>query len=116
MSELADSNISVVNDVFIKQIKFGKAGLMSRTHAHLYDHQTLLASGRVALYVEGDLTTHSYQAPAILVVKAGLVHTFESLEPDTVLYCIHAMKGGDTIDEAEPLVHGIANTALSGLM
>ena len=115
MSELADSNISVVNDVFIKQIHFREAGWVTRSHVHTYDHQTLLAAGTVRMRVEGDPIVRVAVAPQILMVKAGLVHEFESLEPDTVLYCIHAIKGGDTIDEAEPLVQGQSNAELRAL-
>lgn len=114
MSELADTNISVVHDVFIKQLTFREAGQVMRSHVHCYDHQTLLAAGRIAMHVEGEETT-IHDAPTILVVKAGLTHEFLSLQPNTVLYCIHAIKEGDTIDEAEPLVVGMANTDLRGL-
>lgn len=107
MSELAEANISVVNDVFIKQITFRESGQVMKSHVHCYDHQTLLASGRIAMHVDGETTIRD--APAILVVKAGLTHEFMGLLPNTILYCIHAIKGGEMIDEAEPLVVGMAN-------
>ena len=30
-----------------------------------------------------------YQAPAVLPIKAGVWHTFQPLEDDTLIYCIH---------------------------
>lgn len=114
MSELADTNLSVVNDVFIKQITFRESGQVMRSHVHCYDHQTLLASGRVAMHVEGQ-GTEIHQAPKILVVKAGVTHEFLSLEPKTVLFCIHKITGGETIDGADPLVVGMANADLRAL-
>jgi quercetin dioxygenase-like cupin family protein len=113
MSELADSNISIVNDVFIKQMVFRKAGDRVMTHAHVYDHQSLLATGRLKLTVDG--AASYWQAPSILVIQQGKYHEMEALEDHTVAYCIHAIKGADHIDEAEPLVIGLPNTALSQL-
>lgn len=116
MSELGESNISIVNDVFIKQIHFRDVGYITKSHIHCHDHQTLLANGKIKVTIEGLEEPEIYTAPSILFVKAGLVHAFESLEPNTVLYCIHAIKGGETVDEAEPLVVGIENNALAGLV
>ncbi len=106
MSELSDVNISVVNDVFIKQIVFPYVGYTMMTHAHVYDHQTLLASGAVHIMVEG-IGQH-YTAPAILVIQAGKHHSIQSTAEGTVSYCIHAIKDG-------PLVQGIANDDLYDL-
>jgi quercetin dioxygenase-like cupin family protein len=113
MSELAEPNISIVNDAFIKQMVFRKAGDRVMTHAHVYDHQSLLATGRLKLTIDGE---ESYwQAPSILVIQAGKYHLMEALDDQTVAYCIHAIKGADHIDDAEPLVMGLPNTALSQL-
>jgi quercetin dioxygenase-like cupin family protein len=113
MSELAESNISVVNDVFIKQITFRKAGDTTVTHAHVYDHQSLLAVGRCKVTVDGEVSF--WQAPSILVIQAGKHHQIEALEDGTVAYCIHAIKGAESIDEADPLVMGLSNRELSQL-
>jgi quercetin dioxygenase-like cupin family protein len=106
MSELAESNISVVNNVFIKQLFFALAGQQAITHAHVYDHQTLLAVGALRLTVDGVAT--EYQAPAILVIAAGKHHGMTALVDGTVAYCIHAMND-------EPLVMGIENDQLTQL-
>ena len=113
MSELADCNISLVNDVFIKQMIFKDKGDLAVTHAHVYDHQTLLSVG--ALKVTVDEVPTIYLAPTIIVIQAGKYHCLEALEPGTVAYCIHRLKGSDCVDEAESLVVGLPNTALQGL-
>ena len=113
MSELADVNLSLVNDVFIKEMVFREKGWKALSHAHIYDHQTLLASGALRVTVDGE--ARDYRAPKIIVVQAGKYHMMESLEPNTVAYCIHAVKGGASIDEAEPLVEGTPNAALPSL-
>ena len=106
MSELADSNISCVNNVFIKQMVFRKAGQIAVTHAHTYDHQTLVATGALRVIVNGHVT--EYRAPAIIIIAAGQHHGLEALVDQTVAYCIHAMTD-------EPLVQGIENDALHSL-
>jgi len=113
MSELAESNISIVHDVFIKQIIFRKAGWIMQTHAHCYDHQTLVAAGRIRMTVDGLSTDH--EAPTILTITAGCVHHLESLVDHTVAYCIHAIKNGETVDTADALVQGIDNADLHHL-
>ncbi len=107
MSELAESNISLVEGVFIKQMHFRDKGWVAVTHAHVYDHQTLLSSGALRVTVDGLVL--DYHAPTIIVIAAGKHHALESLEANTVAYCIHAMT-----DNA-PLVHGIANDDLRQL-
>jgi quercetin dioxygenase-like cupin family protein len=113
MSELAESNISLVNDVFIKEMVFVKKGWIAQTHAHVYDHQTLLAAGALRVTVDG--VSEEWRAPKVLIIAAGKLHRLEALEDGTVAYCVHAVKGGDTIDEAEPLVQGQENVALTNL-
>jgi len=113
MSELAESNISVVNDVFIKQMFFKEKGDTALTHAHVYDHQTLLSVGSLNVTVDG--VSMIYTAPAIVVIQAGKHHMLEALEAGTVAYCIHAVNGSADIDDAQPLVQGCANTELCDL-
>lgn len=62
-------------------------------HTHPFDHLSLLASGRVIVYVDGVGTVHD--APKCLTVKAGAVHEVEALE-DSTWFCIHAT------DETDP--------------
>ena len=107
MSDLADSNISVVNNVFVKQMVFVSAGQRAITHAHVYDHQMLLAAGSMTLIV--DDIRRDYCAPAILLILAGKHHGIQALEDGTVAYCIHAMTNGETLDEADPIVVGAEN-------
>ena len=113
MSELADVNISLVNDVFIKSIHFTEKGWIARTHAHVYDHQTLLAAGMLRVTVEEE--EHVYTAPHIIVVKAGKHHMLEALEDNTLAYCIHAIKGGTCVDDAGSLVIDKQNSELTNL-
>lgn len=106
MSEFCDVNVSLVSNVWIKQMCFRRAGWIARTHSHRFDHQTLLAVGSLRVTVNGTVTDH--HAPAILVIQAGAVHLLESLVDGTVAYCIHALT-------EDSLVEGIENEDLHSL-
>lgn len=107
MSEFADVNLSQVDGVWIKQMHFREAGWIAQTHAHTFDHQTLLTAGRLRVTVGDDVA--EYQAPMILVIQAGAPHRLEALEDNTLAYCIHKLHDG------VPVVEGIENDALTAL-
>lgn len=112
MSELADTNISIVNGVFIKSMVFTR-GQVVLTHKHNYDHQTLLAVGKLRVSIAEKSII--YTAPTIIVIEAGKAHFLEGLADQTVAYCIHAVTGSDDVDEADPLVQGRSNASLAHL-
>lgn len=74
--------------IFIKQMLLKEAGTLIPQHAHAYDHTSMLAKGRVRAWV-GDELMGEFEAPAPIFIKARVKHTFLSLEPDTLIYCIH---------------------------
>jgi len=57
------------------------------SHAHTYDHFSILAKGDVTVEVEGVRT--EYKAPACINISAGQHHTITAHE-DSVWFCIHA--------------------------
>jgi hypothetical protein len=89
-----------VDGVFIKQMFLAELGTMVPQHAHVYDHTTMLAVGSVRIWVEGEFMG-DFRAPQPLFIKAKAKHTFQSLEPNTLLYCIHRSRGGAIAIHAE---------------
>ncbi len=57
-------------------------------HTHTYDHLSMLAKGSVVVWA-GDVTLGVFRAPAGITIRAGVKHLFQSLEDDTVIYCVH---------------------------
>jgi 3-dehydroquinate synthase class II len=45
-----------------------------------------------------------FKAPVPIHIKAGIKHTFLSLEPNTIVYCIHAT-GGDEVEVLDEHTH-----------
>lgn len=83
--------------LYAKEMRVPK-GYEVGTHAHEYDHLSLLAQGKVIVRTD-DSTAH-YTAPACIEIKAGIHHCIYAVE-DTVWYCIHATDCADpeTVDE-----------------
>lgn len=79
------------------------AGLVLTQHVHPYDHLSILASGRVLLDVDGDIS--EINAPACLTIAAGKRHAVTALT-EVVWFCVHAT------DDTDPLT--VDATILSG--
>ena len=80
--------------VYAKQM-FMPKGYVAYSHAHNYNHLSILAKGRVI--VKTDDYNKEYVAPACLTIEANIHHQIESLE-DCVWFCIHAT---DETDESK---------------
>jgi dTDP-4-dehydrorhamnose 3,5-epimerase-like enzyme len=92
-----ESRISLVANTWVKQMNFVKAGDVNDGHKHIFDHQTLLAKGKVKVTVNGK--TSEFTAPTIIFIRAGFEHEIQALEDDTVCYCIHAIRDGERVED-----------------
>jgi len=90
-------HISCVSNVFIKQMRFIKAGDIEQGHSHCFDHLTLLASGKLRLTALGQST--DFVAPHHIFIKAGVEHELMALEDETVVHCIHAIRDGERVED-----------------
>lgn len=92
--------ISCVSNVFIKQMHFQFAGDKEEGHSHLFDHLTLLASGKIKLTALGK--SSEFTAPQHIFIKAGVIHELEALEDNTVVHCIHGIREKGCEDIVDP--------------
>lgn len=83
--------------VYARQMRL-PSGHFAVTHAHEYDHLSILASGRVLVEVDGLIT--DLVAPACIEIKAGKNHRITAMQ-DSTWFCIHATDETDVerIDE-----------------
>lgn len=79
---------TTVDRVFIKQMLIAKAGSFVPQHAHKYDHTSMLATGAVRVWRDG-VFDGDRQAPEPIFIAAGVKHTFQALEDNTLIFCIH---------------------------
>ena len=78
--------------VYAKEQKLAK-GYMVETHAHKYDHLSIMSGGPVEVECNGESTL--YVGCACITIKAGVKHKITALG-DSVWFCIHAT------DETDP--------------
>jgi quercetin dioxygenase-like cupin family protein len=90
-------SIGCVSNMYTRMMVFAKAGDIEVGHSHQFDHMTLLASGRVRI-TTGD-AEKVFSAPNIVYIKKDVVHQLEALEPNTVVFCIHALRDGGRVED-----------------
>lgn len=91
------TDLKLVDNVFVKMHRFINAGDTHEGHAHVFDHITLLATGKVLM--KHDNGQQEFTAPHLIVTPKGITHQFTALEPNTVFCCIHAIRDGSTVDD-----------------
>lgn len=91
-----DTKITAIKNLWIRQMSFKDVGDKNEGHTHNYDHITLLAHGSVNVNVEGNVT--KYQAPQMIFVAKGKRHFLEATEPNTIAYCVHALRNAESED------------------
>ena len=83
--------------VYAKQMMI-PAGYIVGSHAHKYDHLSVLASGDVTVEVDG--VAKDYTGPACIEIKAGKEHKVLA-KTNAVWFCIHATEAtcADEVDD-----------------
>lgn len=98
--DLPEVEFAMADGIFIKQMAMDRAGIIVPQHAHSYDHVSMLAAGSVRLWRDGELVG-DFIAPMPIHISAGTKHKFMSLEPGTVVYCIHRIDRTGQVEIAE---------------
>lgn len=88
--------------VYAKQMHL-PAGGYAETHAHCYDHMSILVSGDVQVELDGEVS--EYSAPAVVHIRAGKKHRILGLTP-SVWFCVHATEETDSEKVDEVLIKG----------
>lgn len=86
------------NGIFIKEMDIAEAGTIIPQHSHAYEHVSYVAQG--AVLFDG----REYVAPCAIRVPAHKKHTFQALQDDTLVLCIHA--GTPIVVDEHQLVGG----------
>lgn len=92
--------VSEADGVHVAQIHIPAEGTYVPQHSHVYDHTTMLAVGKVRIWVEGDLVG-DFEAPRAIKIPAEKKHTFLSLTDGVVFYCIHNISRTGQVQELE---------------
>jgi len=96
--------ISCLSNVYVRRMFFKEKGIIELGHRHPYSHASLVASGSVSVQVYDDENKKLfdpvvYKAPAMIMIEKDVAHQLESLEDETTVCCIHALR-----DETETII------------
>lgn len=81
---------------YFRTVHLRKTGDRVPQHAHDYNHATLVSSGSVLAFANGESLGY-YGAGRAISIKAGMVHEFEAQEDDTRLTCVHDIASAESI-------------------
>ena len=95
--KVPEVRLGCVANLFSRQMHFKHVGDVEQGHTHPFDHLTLLASGRLQVTVGGKVS--EFTAPHMIYIKKDTMHELVALEPNTVAYCIHALRIGEDVDD-----------------
>lgn len=89
------------HNVYVKQMTYPDANSTYHGHHHDYDHITLIAAGKVKVKFKAipemniPEETKEYSAVDTFVTRAFREHEITSLEPNTVVCCVHAIRDSE---------------------
>lgn len=88
------TNIHLAPGLFVKHCVFA-AGTLIPQHSHDLDHLSVIATGTVRVWRDGE-QLGDYRAPAGILIEAHAKHTFLALEEGTTVLCVHRLdESGD---------------------
>ena len=96
-------HVHIYGGTFVKEMLTPDAGTLIPQHAHRHPHLSYLAAGSVRVWAD-DVLLGDYMAPAAIKIAAEVKHRFLTLEPWTLVLCIHAVGVVEAVDEAD-LIH-----------
>lgn len=84
--------IEEVGGIYFRAILLQNIGDAVPQHTHDYAHVTLIAAGKVRLWIEGAWVA-DIEAFKAIEIEAHRQHVFQALEPNTRLSCVHNLNG-----------------------
>lgn len=81
---------------YFRSILLEKAGTPIPQHAHDHDHATLVCSGAARVWIDGEYHG-DFGAGRAVEIKAGKLHVFQALEPQTRLCCVHNIESAESV-------------------
>ena len=108
--------MSCVSNLWIKQMEFEHKGDTMEGHKHIFDHQTLLATGKFKVTVDGEQSF--FDAPQIVYIRKNLEHEIECISDTGLGFCIHPIRDGEKVEDivSEDSVPLVGGTLLQSLI
>lgn len=96
MEPVVEHVIGDVAGLYFRTMLLKEVGTVVPQHTHDYDHATLIGSGSVRLWVDGEWIG-DFIAGMALEIIANHEHLFQALEPMTRLTCIHTLASAESV-------------------
>lgn len=100
--------------VYVKEMLTPDAGTVIPQHSHRYEHLSYLAAGQVMLTGDNGVLPGVYTAPVAIRIPAGVKHTFTTMQPMTLILCIHSVALGEADFHEDDLIAEEHHLALEG--
>ena len=81
-----------VDEIWVRAYSLKKAGRVASQHIHAHDHITLISSGSVQAWQDGQ-EIGVFDAPSLITIPANAKHAFIALTDNVVLCCLHNLRG-----------------------
>lgn len=91
------SAITIYGGIYALTWTVKDAGTVMPQHAHTYEHLSAIMCGAVRVQCDG-ADRGEFRAPAFVKIPARSRHTFTTLEPGTVIACLHSVAEGEGVD------------------
>jgi quercetin dioxygenase-like cupin family protein len=95
--------VHLYGGTYVKELLTPDEGTLIPQHAHHYDHLSYIAAGSVRVWRD-DVLLGDFMAPTAVKIPARAKHRFLTLEPWTLVLCLHAVADAETVNEAD-LIH-----------
>lgn len=93
-------------NLYVRGQRFAAAGDVHEGHRHCFDHVTFVASGAIRIEwrdAETRGVSERVEAPAFWPIPRDRWHRITALEPDTVTWCVFALRDADGEVVDDPL-------------
>ena len=98
MKSLLVEHITEASGLYFRSITLPEAGTYIPQHTHDHDHATLVCSGKARAWCDG-ICIGDKGKGEVFEVTAGHKHEFVSLEPNTMMVCIHNIESAMSIKQ-----------------
>ena len=89
------SDVGFFGNIFVRKIVFSCVGDVMPGHDHMFDHVTLVSQGSVHFRCQVTGIDKTIVAPAFIETPAKAYHDLIALEPNSVAWCIFAVRDED---------------------
>ena len=93
-------SFEMVDGIAVVSTKFAHAGTYMPQHSHKFAHISVLATGKVAIWKDGQYFD-TFTAPKQIVIDANVKHLFQALTDDVLILCVHNVSRTGEIEISE---------------